>query len=299
MYSENYPMTHIKKSLQSCCNDSPSNSTTDSARHDPGHDRIKNLVRERYAAAASAGSGCSCGCGNGSRQSTESLVGDDYTGRDGYEIPADLGLGCGIPTDAAAIQNGETVLDLGSGAGIDAFIAAKHAGPTGEVIGVDFTIEMVQKARDNAARLGYSNVRFVLGDIEDLPLEQESVDLVISNCVLNLVPDKQAAFAEMYRVLRPGGRFAISDIVTVGDLPDRLRESAVLYAGCVSGAINRDAYLSALRQAGFTDVEMVRERSIDIPDELLLLAGDRADLEAFRRSGGIASITVRGGRGEQ
>jgi SAM-dependent methyltransferase len=227
------------------------------------------------------------------------FVGEKYDGRDGYEEDADLGLGCGIPTDVAGFREGDTVLDLGSGAGIDAFIAAHHVGNSGEVFGVDFTPEMVEKASLNASKLGYANVRFVLGDIEHLPLPKQSVDLVISNCVLNLVPDKDSAFAEMYRVLRPGGRFAVSDIVTLGPLPDRVRKSAALYAGCVSGAIDQADYLEQLRRAGFVDVEVAHERRIEVPEEILRQVIDPGDIDAFRSSGGIASITVRGVRPER
>ena len=267
--------------------------------HDSGHesstsDRLKELVRDRYAKTVSDHDGCGCGCS--SDDSDYSFVGEEYSGREGYEADADLGLGCGVPTDIAGIKKGDTVLDLGSGAGIDAFIASEEVGEKGEVIGVDFTPEMIQKARENAAKLGYTNVRFVEGDIEHLPVPQRSIDVVISNCVLNLVPDKEAAFAEMYRVIRPGGHFAVSDIVILGELPDRLHDSAALYAGCVSGAIARDEYLALLTKAGFTDVEVARERVITIPDSILLQVASQEEIDAFNRSGGIASITVTGVR---
>ncbi len=284
-----------------CCSETATVYPSEAGYHaiDNDHARTKALVRERYARAASDKSGCGCGCKSSDGDPPYSFVGEDYAGRDGYEEEADLGLGCGIPTDAAGFRKGDTVLDLGSGAGIDAFIAARNVGESGEVIGVDFTPEMVDKATLNASLLGYTNVRFVLGDIEHLPLPKQSVDLVISNCVLNLVPDKDAAFGEMYRVLKPGGRFAVSDIVKLGPLPGRLRTSAALYAGCVSGAIDEADYLARLRRAGFVDVEVARKRRIEVPEEILRQAGDPRDIDAFRSSGGIASVTVLGIRPER
>ena len=287
-----------------CC----SADTTSTHGHDAEHGaetdpsnvhRTRELVRERYARAAAAKDGCGCGC-NGEEldASGYSFVGEEYTGKEGYVEDADLGLGCGVPTDIAGIREGDTVLDLGSGAGIDAFIARKHAGQTGEVIGVDFTPEMIDLAKANARKLDYSNVRFVLGDIEDLPIPRRSIDVVISNCVLNLVPDKPAAFAEIYRVLKPGGHFTISDIVILGDLPERLRDSAALYAGCVSGAIGREEYLGLLGKAGFANVRVARERLISIPDTVLLQVASLEEVQAFNRSGGIASVTVTGVRPE-
>ena len=261
-------------------------------------DHLKKIVRERYARAATENDGCGCGCSDDKYDPEYSFVGKEYASREGYAPEADLGLGCGVPTDIADIKEGDTVLDLGSGAGIDAFIARELVGEEGEVIGVDFTPEMIQKADKNAEKLGYSNVRFLEGDIENLPIPQRSIDVVISNCVLNLVPDKQKAFAEMYRVLKSGGHFTVSDIVILGDLPDRLRDSAALYAGCVSGAIAQEDYLGLLRAAGFSDVQVARERVIDIPDSILHQVASREEVDAFKRSGGIASITVTGVRSE-
>jgi len=259
---------------------------------------LKDIVRERYARAANAGDGCGCGCSDDKYDPTFTYVSERYARLEGYEPDADLGLGCGVPTDLARIQEGDVVLDLGSGAGIDAFIARRQTGSSGAVIGVDFTPDMIARARENAARLGLENVRFVEGDIEDLPIESESVDVILSNCVLNLVPRKQIAFGEMHRVLRPGGHFAVSDIVINGRLPDRLRESAALYAGCVSGAIERKDYLHLLRIAGFVDVEVSRERPIEIADDILYAMADADEVAAFKASGGIASITVTGTRPE-
>lgn len=270
----------------------------DSHSDGPTGDHLKDIVRKRYARAAKENDGCGCGCSDDKRDSEYSFVGEEYAGREGYAPEADLGLGCGVPTDIAGIKEGDTVLDLGSGAGIDAFIAREQVGEEGEVIGVDFTSEMIQKATENAEKLGYSNVRFLEGDIENLPVLQRSIDVVISNCVLNLVPDKQKAFAEMFRVLRQGAHFMVSDIVILGELPDRLRDSATLYAGCVSGAIAQEDYLELLRSAGFSNVQVARERVIDIPDSILHQVASREEVDAFKGSGGIASITVTGVRSE-
>ncbi len=268
----------------------------DSHADGPSGDRLKEIVRERYARAATENDGCGCGCSGDTDDPEYSFVGEEYGSRQGYAPEADLGLGCGVPTDIAGINKGDTVLDLGSGAGIDAFIARELVGEEGEVIGIDFTPEMIQKATENAEKLGYTNVRFLQGDIENLPVPQRSIDVVISNCVLNLVPDKQKAFAQMFRILKPGGHFTVSDIVVQGELPERLRDSAALYAGCISGAIDHEDYLALLRAAGFSDVQVARERMIDIPDSVLLQLATREEVHAFRDSGGIASITVTGVR---
>ena len=216
------------------------------------------------------------------------MIGDAYDGVDGYVEAADLGLGCGLPIEHAGLAPGQTVLDLGAGAGLDAFVARRVVGEGGTVLGVDFTPEMVEKARQNAAALGYTNVRFEHGDIEALPFPDESVDVVVSNCVLNLIPDKARAFAEAFRVLRPGGHVCVSDVVSRGALPDTVRASAELYAGCVAGAVDRDAYLALVAEAGFEDAQVVAERPIDLPDGLL-----PADAEAP-----LFSVTVRATRPE-
>ena len=222
----------------------------------------KEWVKERYGAIAkqAQGSCCeesACCCGSDSSVTTAEWVG--YTTADLDAVPegANLGSGCGNPLALATIQSGETVLDLGSGAGFDAFLAAARVGPTGRVIGVDLTPEMVEKAQANAASGGYENVEFRLGDIESLPVEDASVDLVISNCVLNLVPDKIRAFAEIVRVLKPGGRVAISDIVLDGPLPESLQGSEDGYCSCISGALARDDYLTKLTVAGLQEVAVV------------------------------------------
>lgn len=259
---------------------------------------IKEIVREKYAAIAKAGTSC---CGGGCGAPDLSDISEDYAGKAGYLAEADLGLGCGLPTESVDIRPGDVVLDLGSGAGNDAFVARALAGEAGRVIGVDMTPAMVDKARANARRLGAANVEFRLGELEHLPVESGTVDAVISNCVLNLVPDKGAAFAEMHRVMKPGGRFSVSDVVLEGELPEPLRKDAELYAGCVSGAMPLDAYLGSLRMAGFTEVAVTRRRPIEIPREVLEkhLAPDQA--AAFSAGGAVASVTVSGlkaGRGQ-
>lgn len=254
---------------------------------------VKENVRRKYDEIARRGekAGCACGCG----PESITMIGDEYSGVEGYVPDADLGLGCGMPTELAGIDEGDTVLDLGSGAGLDAFVARSIVGDTGRVIGVDMTESMIARARENAAKLGYDNVTFELGEIEALPVESDSVDVVISNCVLNLVPQKEHAFAEMYRVLKPGAHFCVSDIVVTGDLPESVRASAELYAGCVAGALKRDEYLALISEAGFTGVEVAAEKVIEVPDEVLEQEASMADLAEFRRNGGaIVSVTVRG-----
>jgi arsenite methyltransferase len=223
------------------------------------------------------------------------VIGDSYAGVAGRLAEADLHLGCGVPTRQAALQPGETVLDLGSGAGNDVFIARHEVGPEGRVIGVDMTPEMVARARGNAGKLGVANVEFRLGEIERLPIEAGSVDVVISNCVLNLRPDKAPAFAETFRVLRPGGRFCVSDIVATGELPEGVRTAAALYVGCIGGALPEADYLGLIRAAGFTAVRVAEAKPIELPDEALAahLTGD--ELSAFRASGVmLKSVTVAG-----
>ena len=197
------------------------------------------------------------------------MIGDAYEGTSGYVAEADLGLGCGLPVQHAGLQPGHTVLDLGSGAGLDAFVARNEVGAAGRVIGVDMTAEMIARARDNASRLGFDNVDFRLGEIEHIPVRSASVDVVISNCVLNLVPDKRRAFAEIYRVLKPGGHFCISDIVASRALPQWVRGIAEAYAGCVAGALPRADYLGLIEGAGFTGLEVRAEKRIEVPADLI------------------------------
>jgi arsenite methyltransferase len=256
---------------------------------------IKAIVREKYGAIARAGAkdpAASC-CGDGSLD----MIGDAYEAVEGYVADADLALGCGLPTRHAGITAGAVVLDLGSGAGIDAFVARRLVGEEGRVIGVDMTPSMIERARANAAKLGYGNVEFRFGEIEALPVEDGTVDVVISNCVLNLVPDKAQAFAETFRVLARGGHFCVSDIVASGALPDGIRKAAGLYVGCVAGAIAEADYLATIRDAGFTDVRIVERKPIPLPDAALRDHLSPAELDAFRASGvELASVTVLGSK---
>ena len=264
-------------------------------------EETKALVRERYAAVARGEGGCcgtsSCGCGEVMAPDGLDTIGDAYRGVAGHVADADLNLGCGVPTRHAALRPGESVLDLGSGAGNDAFIARHEVGADGWVLGVDMTAGMVAKARANAAKLGYANVAFREGQIEALPVESASIDVVISNCVLNLVPDKGAAFAEMFRVLRPGGRFCIADIVATAELPPAVREVAALHVGCVAGAMAEAEYVGLLRSTGFEGVHFAEEKPIGLSDQALAAHMSPAEIAAFRASGiGIKSVTVRGSR---
>lgn len=251
----------------------------------------KNIVREGYANIAS-NSGCCCG--KRTAASTYAGVGDEYKKIEGYVPEADMGLGCGIPTEHAGLTEGQSVLDLGSGAGNDVFVARRIVGEKGKVIGVDFTREMLAKAEANLAKLGYDNVDFREGEIEDLPVCDDRIDVVLSNCVLNLVPDKSKAFAEIFRVLKPGGHFCVSDIVLEGKLPDRMRSAAEFHVGCVAGALQRREYLDIVRRTGFTAIETPKEREIRIPDEDLRPHLSDDELKAFRASGTrIVSLTVK------
>ena len=262
-------------------------------------ENIKNLVREKYDQIARNSneeqtSSCCCGsscCSGGGED--YSVFNDDYTHVQGYQEEADLGLGCGIPTEYANLQKGETVLDLGSGAGNDCFVAYSLVGEEGFVYGIDFSAEMVAKARQNAEKLGIRNIGFAHGDIENMPFKDGIMDKVLSNCVLNLVPDKAKAFQEIYRVLKTGGSFCISDVVTYGKLPDALLKDAEMYAGCVSGALEMDDYLERIREAGFSDIEICTEKKIELPEDILLKYVSKSELNDFRSLGnGIYSITV-------
>lgn len=252
---------------------------------------IKNIVKEKYAKIVSDSMGCCC-CG-GDTVSDYTIFSESYEKLDGYVADADMSLGCGLPTEFAAIKKGDHVLDLGSGAGNDCFVARAETGETGKVTGLDFTPEMIAKAQLNARNLGYSNVDFILGDIENIPLKDDTQNVVISNCVLNLVPDKVRAFAEIYRILKAGGNFCISDVVIEGELPESLKSEAELYAGCVSGALQKAKYLNLIKEAGFINVEIKKEKTIFLPDELLSKYLDNDQIESFRNGEtGISSITV-------
>lgn len=257
---------------------------------------IKNLVKERYAKIAEQGkaenaSSC-CGATSPSNKIYNIMM-DDYTGTGGYIEDADLGLGCGLPTQFAKIKKGDTIIDLGSGAGNDCFVARHETGPEGKVIGIDFTPIMIQKARANAEKLGYNNVEFREGDIDNMPVNNEVADVIVSNCVLNLVPNKSKVIAEIFRVLKPGGHFSISDIVLVGSLPDALREDAEMYAGCVAGAIQKEDYLGYIKDAGFQNIMLQKEKPISIPEDILSKYLNPKEITEFNSGEtGIFSITV-------
>ncbi|MDZ7773253.1 MAG: arsenite methyltransferase [Balneolaceae bacterium] len=270
-------------------------------------EELKQAVKEKYAqisrqsreknTASCCGAGCGCRPGAETESAPEtveySVFADSYEDLKGYNREADLGLGCGLPTEYARISEGDTVVDLGSGAGNDCFVARSVTGESGLVVGLDMVEEMVEKAHANAEKLGYDNVEFVLGDIEAMPLEDGMADVVVSNCVLNLVPDKRKAFAETFRILRGGGHFSISDVVTRGELPVALQQDAEMYAGCVSGAIDIDEYLGIVRETGFRHLAVQKEKEITLPDEILRNYFGRQELADFRNSGtGIYSITL-------
>jgi len=218
---------------------------------------------------------------------------DDYSALSGYNADADLGLGCGLPTQFARIKKGDIVIDLGSGAGNDCFVARAETGETGKIIGIDFTPAMIDKARSNAEKLGYHNVEFRQGDIEKMPVTSDTADVIVSNCVLNLVPNKDGVFKEIYRVLKPGGHFSISDIVLAGTLPEALRKDAEMYAGCVSGAIQKEVYLELIHGNGFKNVTVQKEKAIILPDDILINYLSESELAAFKAGNtGIFSITV-------
>jgi len=264
-------------------------------------ENIKEIIKEKYGEIAKQtkeqNAPSCCGAVSCGSIVDYSIFSDEYNHLEGYAADADLGLGCGLPTEHAGIKPGDSVLDLGSGAGNDCFVARAIVGETGYVAGVDFTEAMIEKARANAQKLDYHNVDFVLGDIEDLPIKHGVVDVVISNCVLNLVPDKPKAFGEIFRVLKMGGHFCISDVVLQGELPQQLKDDAAMYAGCVSGALQREDYLDIIREAGFLNVEVKKEKRIELPDELLLRYMTDVDLEKFKTGEtGIFSITVTGSK---
>jgi SAM-dependent methyltransferase len=264
-------------------------------------ENLKEVVKNKYAEIASKSESNKNCCGPTSCCGTEnsvleySVMQDDYSELNGYEKDADLGLGCGIPTEFAGIKNGDTVVDLGCGAGNDIFVARPLVGVTGKLIGIDFTDEMLEKANKNKTKLGADNVEFKKGEIENLPLDENSADVIISNCVLNLVPDKNKAFSEIYRTLKPGGHFCVSDIVIKGKLPEKLKSSAEMYAGCVSGAIQQDDYLAIIENTGFTNIAIKKTKVIDLPDSVLGEFLNDDEIKIFKEKNiGIFSITVVG-----
>jgi SAM-dependent methyltransferase len=258
---------------------------------------LKNVVREKYAEIATQSksqnlSSC-CGATGCCGDDVYNIMADDYSKLEGYNPDADLGLGCGLPTEFAKIKEGDTVIDLGSGAGNDAFIARKLVGEKGRVIGIDFTEPMIAKARENADKLGLNNVEFRQGDIEDIPVTTNKADVIVSNCVLNLVPNKHKVFGEIYRVLKPGAHFSISDIVLEGELPAKWREVAEMYAGCISGAIQKKDYLGIIEEAGFKNITVQKDKVIIVPDEILKTYFSDEEIATFKNSDTkISSITV-------
>jgi arsenite methyltransferase len=260
--------------------------------------QIKELVKEKYSEIANqkieqnlnscCGATSAC-CGD----EVYNIMADDYTKLEGYNADADLGLGCGLPTEFAKIKEGDTVIDLGSGAGNDAFIARKITGSTGKVIGIDFTEKMIEKARANAEKLGFNNIEFRLGDIDDMPVTSATADVIVSNCVLNLVPNKFKVISEIFRVLKPGAHFSISDIVLEGSLPNKWKEVAELYAGCVSGAVQKNVYLEMIEGAGFKNITLQKEKEIIIPDEILKSYLSEEEIATYKKGDTkILSITV-------
>lgn len=259
-------------------------------------EEIKEMVKQKYSEIAlqdkdSNAASC-CGAGGCSTE-VYNIMSEDYNDLKGYESDADLGLGCGLPTQFAKISKGDVVVDLGSGAGNDCFIARAETGETGKVIGVDFTEAMIAKARLNADKLGFNNVEFRLGDIENLPIGGDSADVVISNCVLNLVPNKQKAISEMYRILKNGGHFSISDIVVTGDLPEKIKNAAEMYAGCVASAIKKEEYLGYIKEIGFKNIVLQKEKAIIVPRDILVNYLNEEEITAYTSSPNIIfSITV-------
>jgi ubiquinone/menaquinone biosynthesis C-methylase UbiE len=259
-------------------------------------EKLKALVKEKYTEIAlqdkeTNQSSC-CGAGGCSTE-VYNIMTDDYATLEGYNPDADLGLGCGLPTQFAKIRKGDVVIDLGSGAGNDAFVARHETGVDGKVIGIDFTPAMIHRARINAEKLGFHNVEFRQGDIEQIPVSANMADVVVSNCVLNLVPNKDAVIKEIFRVLKPGGHFSISDIVLEGQLPEAIRTAAEMYAGCVSGAIQRQVYMELIEQNGFGNITVQKDKAIIVPDDILSNYLSAEEIAAFRASGtGIRSITV-------
>ena len=262
-------------------------------------EEIKKVVKEKYGEiAANKTEGCGCGCGSKSNKIVGyTIMKDDYNHLDGYVAEADLGLGCGLPSEFAGIKKGDTVVDLGSGAGNDVFVARAIVGDEGKVVGIDFTNEMIIKANINLDKLGYKNIEFKLGEIESLPLEENTADVVVSNCVLNLVPEKRKAFAEIHRILKPGAHFCVSDIVIKGELPAGLKKSAEMYAGCVAGAVQQEEYLAIIQEAGFVNAEIKKTKTIELPDEVLRGYLSDFEIENFKKTKvGIFSITVVGNK---
>ena len=260
------------------------------------NEEIKEMVKQKYAEIAlqNQETNASSCCGSGGC-STEvyNIMTDDYDHLEGYNPDADLKLGCGLPTEFAKIEKGNFVVDLGSGAGNDCFVARAETSETGKVVGIDFTPEMIEKARNNADKLGFNNVEFRLGDIENIPLMSNVADVVVSNCVMNLVPNKTKAFAEVQRILKPTGHFSISDIVLVGDLPEKIKNAAEMYAGCVASAIQMEEYLKIIENSGFKNITLQKKKPIIVPDDILKNYLNDEEIQQYKDSTTrIYSITV-------
>ena len=260
------------------------------------NEEIKEMVKQKYAEIAlqNQETNVSSCCGSGGC-STEvyNIMTDDYDHLEGYNPDADLKLGCGLPTEFAKIKKGDYVVDLGSGAGNDCFVARAETGESGKVVGIDFTPEMIEKARNNADKLGFNNVEFRLGDIENIPLMSNVADVVVSNCVMNLVPNKPKAFAEVQRILKPTGHFSISDIVLVGDLPEKIKNAAEMYAGCVASAIQMEDYLKIIENSGFKNISLQKKKPIIVPDDILKNYPNEEEIQQYKDSTTrIYSITV-------
>lgn len=260
------------------------------------NEQIKEMVKQKYSEIAlqdkeTNASSC-CGAGGCSTE-VYNIMSEEYDELNGYNKDADLGLGCGLPTNFAKIKKGDTVVDLGSGAGNDCFVARAETGETGKVIGIDFTEAMIEKARANVEKLGYNNVEFRQGDIEKIPITANVADVVVSNCVMNLVPDKPKAFSEVFRILKPNGHFSISDIVIIGDLPEKIKTAAEMYAGCVASAIQKEEYLKIIQDAGFKNLSLQKEKAIIVPDDILKNYLNEEEIKVYKNSDTrIFSITV-------
>ncbi len=262
------------------------------------NEELKQLVKERYSSLAlnSAALKGACCCGTNPAAPSKkvfTIMSEDYSKLKGYEPDADLGVGCGLPTEFAGLKLGNTVIDLGSGAGNDCFVAREEVGETGKVIGVDFSSAMIEKARKNTAKRGYDNVNFIEGDIENMPLAENMADVVISNCVINLLPEKNMIFKEIYRVLKPGGHLCVSDVVLDGVFPKEFTNNAAMYAGCIASAIQRNDYLKEIEKADFQNIAVQRTKKVLIPDEVLQEHLDEDTIQKYKAGDvGIYSITV-------
>lgn len=267
------------------------------------NEQIKEMVKQKYSEIAlqdkeSNASSC-CGAGSCSTE-VYNIMSEEYDDLNGYAKDADLGLGCGLPANFAKIKKGDTVVDLGSGAGNDCFIARAETGEDGRIVGIDFTEAMIEKAKKNAANLRFQNVEFRQGDIENIPMTANFADVVVSNCVMNLVPDKPKAFAEVYRILKPTGHFSISDIVLVGELPEKIKNAAEMYAGCVASAIQKENYLNIIKNSAFKNLTLQKEKAIIVPDDILKDYLNETEIEQYKNSATrIYSITVYAEKGEE